>query len=93
MALKITEGLQNKLESIFKKLSYKVRYERGNFKSGYCVMENQNMIVINKFFSLESKVNAMVEILREIKADFTQLEPQQAKLAEQLREADFELAP
>lgn len=84
--LKITESLQNKLEDIFKKLSYKVRYERGNFKSGYCIIDHQNVIVINKFFSLESKVNAMIEILREIKADFTALEPNQQKLATQLRE-------
>jgi hypothetical protein len=88
--LKITETLQNKLEDIFRKLSYKVRYERGNFKSGYCIIDHQSVIVINKFFSLESKVNAMIEILREIKADFTLLDSSQTKLADQLRQMDPE---
>lgn len=91
--MKITESLQNKLEDIFKKLTYRVRYERGNFKSGYCVIDHQNVIVINKFFSLESKVNAMIEILRDIKADFSLLDPNTARLADQLRQADLELKP
>ena len=91
--MKITESLQNKIEDIFKQLTYRVRYERGNFKSGYCIIDHQNVIVINKFFSLESKENAMIEILRDISADFSLLEAPQAKLADQLREPELVLTP
>ena len=52
-----------KLESIMKAHDYTVRYERGNFKSGYCIVENRNVAVINKFFDVEARINILIEIL------------------------------
>jgi len=51
-----------KLEAIFEQSGYTVRYERGTFKSGYCMVENNNMIVINKFFDVEGRINTLLEI-------------------------------
>jgi len=51
-----------RLEAIFEQSGYTVRYERGTFKSGYCMVENNNMIVINKFFDVEGRINTLLEI-------------------------------
>jgi len=32
-----------KLESLFQELNYRIRYERGNFKSGYCIVNDSRM--------------------------------------------------
>ena len=88
--MKITETLQRKLEDIFKKLNFKVRYERGTFKSGYCIIEEQQVIVINKFFSLESKVNTLIDILRGIEADESNLDENQKKFVSQIRKPEFQ---
>lgn len=88
-ALKVTKHLQTKLEEIFKSLKYAVRYEKGTFKSGHCVIEERNIIVINKFYPLESKVNALVEILRVINPDLSTLQPAQARLVRQLNQTEL----
>ena len=56
---------------IFKELEYPVRYEKGNFNSGYCIVEDRNIAVINKFFDTEGRINILLEILAtiEIKQD------------------------
>ena len=61
--------LLTELENIFVSLQYKVRYEKGNFQSGYCLVENSKIVVINKFFDVEGRANSLIEILREIKID------------------------
>jgi len=38
-------------------------YEKGNFNSGYCVLEDKRVAVINKFLSIEGRINSLVEIL------------------------------
>ena len=87
--MKITNSLKEKLEGIFKSLEYVIRYEKGNFNSGYCILENKNVIVINKFFPLESKVNTLIEILRQIDIDQTLLDKKQLKLIEQLNQTEL----
>ncbi len=57
--------LQN-LEEILKTLGYAIRYEKGNFQSGYCLVQDKKIIVINKFFEMEARINALVEILNTI---------------------------
>lgn len=74
-----------------KALDFKVRYEKGNFKSGYCIIEEQNVAVINKFFPMESKVGALVEILRSIEVDEARLDETQRKLLHKVRQTEISL--
>jgi len=60
---KYTKTTLQKVETIFEELDYKVRYERGSFKSGYCLVENRNIAVVNKFFDIEGRINVLLEIL------------------------------
>jgi hypothetical protein len=63
----------NKLEDIFTESEYFLRYEKGNFKSGYCILKDKKVIVVNKYFSLEGKVNCLIDILRQILIDENKL--------------------
>ena len=48
MEIKYTKQFQKKLENIFPNIGYKLRYEKGNFKSGYCILKNEKVVIINK---------------------------------------------
>ena len=66
MSLKITKIFQLKLENILESQEYKIRFEKGNFKSGYCIIKDKKVVIINKYFSLEGKINALIEIIKSI---------------------------
>ena len=69
MTIKYTNHFLNKLEDVMSETDYILRYEKGNFQSGYCILNDSKVAVINKFFALEGKVNSLIEILRAIKVD------------------------
>ena len=60
---KYTRHSLKKLETIFKELDYTIRYEKGSFNSGYCIVEDRNIAVINKFFDVDGRINVLLEIL------------------------------
>ncbi len=66
--IKYTPQFLKKLEDIFEENGYKVRFERGNFRSGFCIMEDRKMVMINKFAAMESRISTMVEILKMLHA-------------------------
>ena len=65
---KYTKTTLQKIETIFEELDYKVRYEKGSFQSGYCLVENRNIAVVNKFFDIEGRINVLLEILSDFEA-------------------------
>lgn len=73
------------METLFSELDYTIRYEKGNFNSGYCIVENRKMAVINKFFDTEGRINCLLEIFQTIE-DIPQesLSEASAKLHKQL---------
>ena len=66
---KYTKTTLQKLETIFQEIGYKVRYEKGSFQSGYCMVENRKIAVINRFFDTEARINVLLEILGTIEED------------------------
>ena len=74
MDFKITKQFQNKLESILISQDYKVRFEKGNFKSGYCLINKNKIAIINKYFTIEGKINSLVEIINQIEIDYKNCE-------------------
>jgi hypothetical protein len=61
--IKYTKHNLKKLEDIFNELNITVRYEKGNFQSGYCIVSDKNIVIVNKFFDVEARVNTLLEIL------------------------------
>jgi hypothetical protein len=60
--IKYTPQFLKKLEDFLKENSYEVRYEKGNFKSGYCILEAKKVVVVNKFATVESRIQSLFEI-------------------------------
>ncbi len=70
---KYTKPTLQKLELLFKELEYTIRYEKGSFNSGYCIVENNKVVVINKFFDTDGRVAILMDILENILTDDTVL--------------------
>lgn len=86
MTLKYNAALLKRLEEIFKEGGYTVRYEKGSFQNGYCVLEKKKVVVINKFHEVDAKINSMIEILLSIEdLDLTGLSSEAARLFQQIR--------
>jgi hypothetical protein len=61
--MKYTQHTLDKLEEILSELEYVVRYERGTFQSGYCILEQKKVVVLNKFLQLEGRINTLIDII------------------------------
>ncbi|MFN8280535.1 MAG: hypothetical protein U0V49_09655 [Saprospiraceae bacterium] len=67
--MKYTRGLLKKLEELAEQIGYKLRYEQGHFQAGYCRVESRKLIIINKFFDLEGRINCFLDLLPGIPVD------------------------
>ncbi|TVR76710.1 MAG: hypothetical protein EA412_12715 [Chitinophagaceae bacterium] len=63
MVVKFTKHNLGKFEQILKNSGYIIRYEKGSFNAGYCILENKKIIVINKFYSTEARINCILDII------------------------------
>lgn len=91
MQLSLTPHTLEKLEMLLKTAGYKVRYEKGNFKTGTCLLQNSKVIVVNKFSNLESRILAIVELARELEFDFNLLDDKQVAFVKQLKQTNLQL--
>jgi hypothetical protein len=82
--IKYTIPFLTKLEDMIAESDYTLRYEKGNFKSGYCVLKDQKIIIVNKFYTTEGKINALMEILKGIALDGSRFTEKSQKLYEEL---------
>ncbi len=83
-----TKHSLRKLETLAKELGYKVRYEKGNFQSGYCLVESQRVAIINRFFETEGRINVLLDILSQYRRKTDQvpeLSEPSAKLWKELK--------
>jgi flagellin-specific chaperone FliS len=87
--IKYTNHYLNKLEDIFAESDYMLRYEKGNFKSGYCLLKDTRIAIVNKFFPIEGKINSLIDIIKEIDIDPEDLSDKNKKLYRQLQQTVF----
>ena len=83
--MKITQGTLDKLEDILGESEYVVRYERGNFQSGWCLLEFKKIVVLNKFLNLEARINTLLELIPQLTIDFDKLTLDSQKLYEEVK--------
>jgi hypothetical protein len=77
--MKYNQTTLDKIERILDEAQYVVRYERGNFQSGYCILEERKVVVLNKFLQLEGRINTLVDIIPQLKITPELLTPEAAK--------------
>ncbi len=89
--IKYTNPFLNKLEDLIAESDYILRYEKGNFKSGYCLLREQKIMIVNKFFTTEGKINALLDILKIVVLDTTKFSEKNLKLYEDLSQAEIQI--
>lgn len=86
--IKYTTGFLTKLEDLISESDYALRYEKGNFKSGYCLLKEQKIMIVNKFYTTEGKINALMDILKTIPLDTSKFTEKSLKLYEELTQTE-----
>lgn len=82
--MKYNQPTLDKLEAILEESGYVVRYERGNFQSGYCILEERKVVVLNKFLLLESRVSTVIDLIPQVKINYDALTAESQKLYDEV---------
>lgn len=88
--MKYTQTTLDKLGNILSESNYTVRYERGTFQSGWCLLEAKKMVVLNKFLQTEGRINTLLELIPQLNIDFDKLTHESQKLYQQVL-AEYEV--
>jgi len=82
--MKYNQNTLDKIERIAEENGYVIRYERGTFQSGYCILQAKKVIVLNKFFQTEGRINTLVDLLPQLNISFDALTRESQKMYEEL---------
>ena len=82
--MKFTQSYLDKLEDVLGESDYTVRYERGTFQSGWCLLEQKRIVVLNKFLDTEGRINTLFELISQLNIEFDKLTHESQKLYEEV---------
>jgi hypothetical protein len=77
------ESLLEELKQLASQIGAKVRFERGDFKGGYCLIKKDKIIVINKLSNLQRKVYILASALKELGLEELYVSPKIRELIEE----------
>lgn len=78
--MKYNQATLNKIEKILSEAGYVIRYERGTFQSGYCILEARKVVVLNKFLSAEGRINTLTDLLPQLNINPDLISPESEDL-------------
>jgi len=82
--MKYTQATLDKIEKILDETGYIARYERGNFQSGYCILEEKKVVVLNKFLQIEGRINTLIDIIPQLSIQPEMLSPETKKVFDEV---------
>jgi len=82
--MKYTQHQLDKIEKLIEEGGYVIRYERGTFQSGYCILQDRKVVVLNKFFQTEGRINTLIDLFPQLDINFDALTHESQKLYEEL---------
>ena len=62
--MNFSTGNIKKLENLLKDAGYLLRYEKGNFNSGHCLLKDKKVVIINKYFTDDVKFQKLMDIVQ-----------------------------
>ncbi len=89
--IKYTNHYLTKIEDLITESDYTLRYEKGNFKSGYCVLKDSKIIIVNRFYTTEGKINTLLDILKSVTLDTSRFNEKSLKFYEELVQTEVKL--
>ena len=87
MKIRFTPATLDKIEKIIAESGYIIRYERGTFQSGFCILESRKVVVLNKFLQIEGRINTLVDLLSILNIESDRLSVDSKKLFEDITSA------
>src|SRR5438067_8961167 len=78
--MKYTQTTLDKIDKMIEESGYIVRYERGSFQSGFCILEDRKVVVLNKFLQLEGRINTLIDLIPQLKIEADSLNPESKKI-------------
>jgi hypothetical protein len=82
--MKYNQTTLDKLQSIVEESGYVLRYERGTFQSGYCILESRKVVVLNKFLQTEGRINTMLDLIPQLDINQELLSEESKKLYQEI---------
>ena len=86
--MKFTQHTLDKIEKIAEDSGYIIRYERGTFQSGYCILQEKKVVVLNKFMQTEGRINTLIDLLPQLNINFDALTLESQKLFTELMQLE-----
>jgi hypothetical protein len=80
------ENILEELKQLATQMGAKVRFERGDFKGGYCIIKKDRIIVINKLANLQRRVITLTSALKEFGIEEIYLPPRIREIIEELND-------
>lgn len=80
------EDILKDLKALAGELGATVRFEKGDFKGGYCLLKDSKVIVINKIANLQRKVMILSAALKELGIDQIYLTPRLREIIDEMNE-------
>ncbi len=82
--IKFTQHTLDKIERVVEEGGYIIRYERGTFQSGYCILQAKKVVVLNKFLQTEGRINTLIDLLPLLNINIDELTHESQKLYEEM---------
>jgi hypothetical protein len=82
--MKFTQNTLDKIERIIEEGGYIIRYERGTFQSGYCILQAKKVVVLNKFLQTEGRINTLIDLMPLLNINIDDITHESQKLYEEL---------
>lgn len=82
--MRYNQATLNRIEKILDESSYVLRYERGNFQSGFCILESKKVVVLNKFLDVEGKINTLIELIPQLTVTYELLTTDTQKMYDEV---------
>ncbi|MEJ2618361.1 MAG: hypothetical protein P8Z35_25625 [Ignavibacteriaceae bacterium] len=80
------EEIIQDLKNLALQMGAEVRFEKGDFKGGYCILKDSKVIVVNKTANLQRKVMILSMALKELGIDKIYLTPKLREIIDEMAE-------
>ncbi|RTL59608.1 MAG: hypothetical protein EKK37_07545 [Sphingobacteriales bacterium] len=80
--MKYVQSTLDKIEKVVEEAGYVIRYERGTFQSGYCILQQKKVVVLNKFLQTEGRINTLIDLMPQLEVNIDALTHESQKVYE-----------
>lgn len=80
------EQIIDELKQVAAQLGASVRFEKGDFKGGFCIVKENKIIVINKFANTQRKAAILATALKELGIDNIYINPRLREIIDEMTE-------